>query len=137
MIAPRRLHLDQTGLIGKVVLAWVAVVVVLGLIAVDTASIVFSTFRLDDTAVTAATDAASVYEREGSVAKACDTAEQTALRLQPEARLAKKGCVIDRGTGAVTVRLRSRASTLLADRIPWTAPYTKILVAETLAPPSL
>jgi hypothetical protein len=55
----------------------------------------------------------------------------------PAVRLTQAGCSVERPTGLVTVEIRKRASTLVAERIPWTEEFALVEVSETAGPPSL
>ncbi len=58
-------------------------------------------------------------------------------REEPAAKFARGGCSIERPTGLVTVKIRKRANTLVAQRVPWTEKFVVVVVTETAGPPSL
>ena len=59
-----RLRHGQAGAVGMMILVWLAVVVVVGVAAIDAGSIAFTKFRLADVASTASTQAANAYQVE-------------------------------------------------------------------------
>ncbi len=52
---PNRLRSGQNGAVGMMIVMWLAVVVLLGITAIDAGSIAFTKFRLADVASTAST----------------------------------------------------------------------------------
>ena len=56
-----RLRHGQTGAVGMMIIVWLAVVVVVGIAAIDAGSIAFTKFRLADVASNASTQAANAY----------------------------------------------------------------------------
>ena len=60
----RRVHREQSGMVGKIIVVWLLFVAVLGIFAIDTASVLFTKFRLSDAAATAASTAVSTYQNE-------------------------------------------------------------------------
>jgi hypothetical protein len=128
---------DDAGLIGKIAVVWLLVLAVLGVGAIDVASIAFTTYELSDVGATAATEGAAVYGRTRNIRDACDRVAEIVERQDPTARIRRGGCVVERPSGAVTVELRKRASTLVAHRVPWTEHYAVVDVTETAAAPSL
>jgi hypothetical protein len=128
---------DETGLVGKMIVVWLLLLAVLAVAAIDTASIAFTTYKLSDVGARAAREGALVYRADRDVRKTCERVAQIVTRQEPTARVARGGCSIERPTGLVTVKVRKRASTLLADRIPWTEEFAVVVVTETAGPPSL
>jgi hypothetical protein len=107
---------------------------VLGVAAVDVASIAFTTFRLSEVATTAATDAVTDYRANHRIRHACDVAEASVADLDPDARLTR--CDIDRD-GTATVTLRKVASTFLASRLDFLSKYARVTRTESASRPSL
>ncbi|MGH2678916.1 MAG: hypothetical protein ACRDG8_00285 [Actinomycetota bacterium] len=128
---------DEAGLVGKVIIVWLLFLAVIAVAAIDAASIAFTTYRLSDVSTTAASEGAIVYKRDRSVRETCERVAQVLADEDPTARLTRGGCSVERPTGAVTVRVRKRASTLLAHRIPWTEQFASVVVTESIGPPSL
>src|SRR5207237_9682376 len=88
----RRVHREQSGLVGKIIVVWLVFVAVLGIFAIDAASVLFTKFRLSDAAATAASTAVSTYENERDVTAAGSAAEGSVRKSAPEAVVAKAWC---------------------------------------------
>ena len=128
---------DETGLIGKLAIIWILVLGLLGVGAIDAASIAFTTYRLSDVAVKAAGEGARVFERTRNVREACQRVAEVVSREDPTVKVSNGGCKIERPTGDVTVEVRKKASTLVVHRTPWTEKYAVVDVTETSGVPSL
>ena len=128
---------DEAGLIGKMIAVWLLVLALLAVAAIDTASIAFTTYKLSDVGARAASEAARVYGQQHNVRDTCERVAEWLSEEEPTARLAWGGCRIEAPTGMVTVRIRKRASTLVAHRIPWTEEFALVIVTETAGAPSL
>lgn len=128
---------DEAGLIGKMIAVWLLVLALLAVAAIDTASIAFTTYKLSDVGAAAASEGARVYRRQHNVRDTCERVADLLSEEEPTARLARGGCRIEAPTGMVTVRIRKRANTLVAHRIPWTEEFALVIVTETAGPPSL
>ena len=127
---------DEAGLVGKMIVVWLFILALLAVAAIDTASIAFTTYKLSDVGTAAASEGALVYKRTRDVRDTCERVAQVVSR-EAEARLARGGCSVERPTGLVTVKIRKRANTLVAHRIPWTEEFAIVVVTETAGPPSL
>ncbi len=132
-----RLRDVQTGAVGMMIIIWLAVVVLLGVTAIDAGSIAFTKFRLADVASSASTQAANAFRASPNVAAACQAAEASIAAEDASAKLAKKGCVIDAATGAVTITVRKEAKTIIASRLSFTKTFTKVSATETNGPTAL
>lgn len=128
---------DEAGLVGKMVVVWLLFVAVIAVAAIDAASIAFTTYKLSDAGATAASEGALVYKRGRNVRETCERVTDVMSEQEPTARVTRGGCSIERPTGLVTVKVRKRASTLIAHRIPWTEEFATVVVTETAGPPSL
>lgn len=127
---------DERGLIGKIIIVWILLGVLLLVAGIDTAQILLTRFRVADAAQTAAFEAAATLkasrgDREASYRAALDAVAEA----DAGAKLTQ--FVIDAETGDVTVTVTKRASTLLAGRIALTKPLTKAKTTETAGPPTL
>jgi uncharacterized membrane protein len=132
-----RLHRDETGMVGKIIVIWLLLVALLGVVALDAGSILFTRFRLSDLASNAATAAATSYRNGHDVATACAAAKD-AIRSEQESQRTPTGfCKVNPATGEVAITLRKRASTLLAGRLGFTEDLTMIVIRETGRPPTL
>ena len=80
------------------IIMWLAVVVLLGITAIDAGSIAFTKFRLADVASTASTAAANAFRASPNTVTACQAAEASIAAEDASAKLAKKGCVVNTQT---------------------------------------
>ncbi len=128
---------DETGLIGKMIVVWLLILALLAVAAIDAASIAFTTYKLSDVAAAAASEGALVYKKARDVRDTCERVTQVVSREEAAARLARGGCSVERPTGLVTVRIKKKANTLAAHRIPLTEEFAIVVVTETAGPPSL
>ncbi len=128
---------DETGLIGKMIVVWLLILAILAVAAIDAASIAFTTYKLSDVAAAAASEGALVYKNARDVRDTCGRVAQVVSREEAAARLARGGCSVERPTGLVTVRIKKKANTLVAHRIPLTEKFAIVVVTETAGPPSL
>jgi uncharacterized membrane protein len=133
-----RLHRDESGMVGKIIVIWLLLVALLGVVAIDAGSILFTQFRLSDLASAAATTAADTYRNQGRDVKiACQAAEDSIHAEEAEQRTPAGFCKINTATGEATIVLRKQATTLLAGRLGFTEDLTKIVIRETGRPPTL
>ena len=128
---------DDSGLIGKIAIVWLLILALVLVAAVDAASIAFTTYKLSDVGTAAASEGALAFDRTHDVRDACDRVVQVMKKEDPAVRLTKGGCSVERPSGLVTVKVRKDASTLVAQRIPWTEEFATVVVTETAGPPSL
>jgi hypothetical protein len=120
--------------VGKLIVLWLAAVVVVGIATIDTVSILFTSFRASDIASNAASEAANAYEASGNRAKACEAAQLSVELEDPGARITANGCVVDERTGEVTVTVRKTATTLIAGRLSFTKRFARPEATETNGP---
>lgn len=132
-----RLRSGQTGAVGMMIMVWLAVVVLLGVTAIDAGSIAFTKFRLADVASTASTAAANAFHATPNTVSACQAAEGSIAADDAAAKLAKKGCIIDPQTGTATITVRKEAKTIIASHLGWTKKFTKVSATETNGPTAL
>jgi uncharacterized membrane protein len=133
----RRVHREQSGMVGKIIVVWLLFVAVLGISAIDTASVLFTKFRLSDAAATAASTAVSTYQNERDVTAACGAAQLSVHQADPDATMAKGWCKVDTTSGDVTITLRKTATSIIAGRFSFTRDLTKVVQRETASPSSL
>jgi uncharacterized membrane protein len=134
---PRRSLRDEAGLVGKVIVVWLLLLLVLGIAAVDAASILFTRFRLDDAAATAATTAATTYRNGRDATDACTAARLSVETADPDAIMSKSFCKVNTSTGEVTITLRRTATTILAGRLSFTRDLAEVVQRETAGPSAL
>jgi hypothetical protein len=132
-----RVRRDEAGLVGKMIIVWLFFLLVIAVAAIDAASIAFTTYKLADVGAAAASEGALVYKRARNVRDTCERVTQVVVGQDPTAKVTRGGCSIERPTGLVTVKVRKKASTLIAHRIPWTEGFAIVIVTETAGPPSL
>jgi hypothetical protein len=130
MDATHRLRHDDAGMVGKIIVIWLVMVAVLGVIALDAASVVFATFRASDTAATAATAGAAIFRTRRDVSEACDAARRTIATEDPDAQIPKSFC-------KVTITVKKQARTIIAGRLSFTEDLTKVVAKETAGPSTL
>jgi hypothetical protein len=122
---------DETGMVGKIIAIWLLMVAVMGVIAIDVASIAFTTFRASDVAATAATAGAATYRTTRDVTAACDNAARSVQAEDPDAQLPRSFCKVDPASGRVTITVRKRAETIVAARLSFTEDYTRVVAKES------
>jgi uncharacterized membrane protein len=135
--ASDRLRTGQTGAVGMMIIMWLAVVVLLGVTAIDAGSIAFTKFRLADVASTASTAAANAFRTDPNIVTACQAAEASIAAEDAAAKLAKKGCVVNTQTKTVTITVRKEAKTIIASHLGLTKKFTKVSATETNGPTAL
>jgi hypothetical protein len=129
---------DEAGLVGKMIVIWLLVLAVLAVAAIDAAAIAFTTYKLSDVGAAAASEGALVYKKDHNIRETCQRVTQVVSQEEATAKVvARGGCSIERPTGLVTVKVRKRANTLVAQRLPWTKKFAVVVVTETAGPPSL
>lgn len=128
---------DEAGLVGKMIVIWLLILLLLAVAAIDAASIAFTTYKLSDVGAEAASEGARLYREDHNVRETCERVAHVVSREEPAAKLARGGCSIEQPTGLVTVKVRKRANTLVAQRVPWTEKFVVVVVTETAGPPSL
>jgi hypothetical protein len=137
-VGTNRLHRDQGGAVGTLIIVWLAIIVVIGVAAIDASSIVLTKFRLADVASNASTQAANAYRTTRSESAACQAAVDSIATDDAAAQLAKKnGCVVNPTTGAVTITVHKAAKTIVAGRLSFTKHYAKVVATETNGPSTL
>jgi hypothetical protein len=128
---------DEAGLVGKMIVIWLLILLLLAVAAIDAASIAFTTYKLSDVGAAAASEGARLYKQDHNVRETCERVAHVVSQEEPTAKVTRGGCSIERPTGLVTVKIRKRANTLVAQRVPWTEKFVLVVVTETAGPPSL
>ena len=126
---------DERGLIGKILVLWIVLGVLLLDAGIDTAQVLLTRFHVADAAQAAAFDAAATLR---SSRGDRDASYQAALQAvhDVDADVKLTDFVIDGQTGQVTVTVTGKASTLLAARIGFTKHLTKAKTTETSGAPA-
>lgn len=122
---------DERGLVGKFIVVWLLIVGLLGVAAVDFASIAFTTFRLSDIAASAAAEAASQSNRGAKETAACKAAEQTVQGQDGDVQvIACREIAGDR----FSITVRKEAATLLVDQLDFLSKYGRVTRTESASP---
>jgi Flp pilus assembly protein TadG len=111
---PARIH-DERGLVGKMIVGLLVIIVLVGLVAIETGSVVFAKLSLENTASTAAADGERDLVSSHSANSACQTAAQSVREQDDKAFFVQ--CVADPRTNQIFVKIRKVAPTLIVQRI--------------------
>ena len=126
-----RLH-DETGMMGKLVIVWLLLFALLGAAAVDTVSIMFTTFHVADVGGKAANAGVDAFSRTGNARTACDEAAAFVRAADDAIKLPKRGfCTVNAQSGSVSITVKKTAHTLLAGRLGFTRHYAQVVYTET------
>jgi len=128
---------DERGLIGKIAIVWLLLLALLVVAAVDVGSIALTRFKVANAADKAAFAAAGEYKDTQDRLKALEAARQIVEEDVPGAKLPDDGFSIDTQTGYVSVKVVDKAWSLVAGRLSYTRPYTKVSATSTSPPPTL
>ncbi len=123
---------NERGLVGKIMVVWLALLVLLGLAAVDAARIAFARYKVADAAEQASFEAASIFEKTQDQSAAYQTALQTVSEIDAGAKV--RSFTVNAQTGEVTVSVSKKASTLLAGR--FFKDLVKATATHTSGPPT-
>jgi Flp pilus assembly protein TadG len=135
MIDLRGRMTDERGLIGKIMILWLVLAVVLSLAAIDTAKILFARYKVADAAEQASFEAAATLLSSDERAAAYQAALDTVEAIDPGAKMT--GFEIDPTTKQVTVTVTKKASTLVVGRLGFLKHLTKATATDTSEPPTL
>ncbi len=126
---------DERGLVGKIVILWLVFLAAFVLAAFDAGSIALTRYKVTSAASDAALEAANVFKQTGDRNQAYRAAAELVNEDAPGARIpVKDGFSISPATGAVTVTVVKRASTLIAGRIGFLDSLTRAKATETSGP---
>lgn len=129
-----RMH-EETGMMGKLVIVWALLFALVGVAAVDTVSIMFTTFHLSDVAAKAANEGVDAYGRTGNASAACDEAAVVIHASDDTLKLPKTGfCTVNPQTGRVKITIGKTARTFLAGRLSATKHYAEVVETESAGP---
>ena len=128
----KRLHRDERGFVGGSFVRLFVIVIVLGIAAVETSSIIFARVQAQDAAESAALAAADSFRDTGDLDLARGAAEVDVTDKYPDARLATVELV---GDEQVKVVVTKRASTLLVHRFGFSKGLATARGEHTAAPP--
>jgi Flp pilus assembly protein TadG len=120
---------EERGLVGKIIVIWLAVMVVLGLAVFDTAQILLARYRVADAAQEASFQASSILQSSGDRRRALDAALAAVADKDKGARVTQ--FAIDPQSQQVTVTVVKKVSTLLVGRIGFLQGFTKATASDT------
>jgi len=120
----------ETGLVGKLIVAWLVVASLFVVLAIDVGSILLARYRTADLAQDVSFAAAETFAETGDAEAARFVALGEIRRAGADARLKR----IDVNGHQVTVVLVERAGTLLLGRMPFTEDLARVTVTDTAAP---
>jgi len=126
----RRLR-DDRGLVGKILLVWLVLLVVLVVGAIDAGSILLARSRAADLAEDASVSAAAAFAQSGDEEQAKLAALDTIADADEPVRLKRIGV----GRREVTVVLVVHADTLVVGRIPFLDDLARVTVSGSTAAP--
>lgn len=125
-----RMHGDERGLVGKILVLWLVLAALLAVLTYDGIRIAVTRFRVADAAQTAAFESATTLRKtQGDRNAAFRVARDSVAEADEDLRLAE--FVIDPLTNEVRVTVTQKAPTLLAERIGFLRSLTRARTTET------
>jgi Flp pilus assembly protein TadG len=106
---------DQRGAVGRVILTMLVLIVLFGIAAVETGSIIFTKLSLENTASDVAADAVLVLNGSHDPQQACTEAQSSLRDHDSAARLVR--CIADPRLGEVKITLRKIATTIIVRHV--------------------
>ena len=131
MRAPSRRFRDDRGLVGKILLVWLLLLVVLVVGALDAGSILLARSRAADLAKDASVSASAAFAKSGDEEQAKLAALDTIADADERVRLKS----IDIGRREITVVLVVHADTLVVGRIPFLDDLGRVTVSGSTTAP--
>jgi len=132
-----QLRRDEAGMVGKLIVGWLIALVIVGVLALDVVSVLFTKFKLADAASAVATVAATNFKGTHDTRAACQAAAAALPQEDAEARFTRDGCIVNVQTGQATITLRKQANTLVAQRFDLSKRYARVVVSATEGPATL
>lgn len=130
MSAVDRVHRDERGLVGKILVLWLVLAALLAVLAYDGIRIAVTKFRVADAAQSAAFQSATTLKSTRGDRDAAYRAAQDAVTEADDGlRLAE--FVIDPGSDEIRVTVAKKAPTILVERIGFLSPLTRARTTET------
>ncbi len=130
MSAVDRVHRDERGLVGKILVLWLVLAALLAVLAYDGIRIAVTKFRVADAAQSAAFQSATTLKSTRGDRDAAYRAAQDAVAEADDGlRLAE--FVIDPGSDEIRVTVAKKAPTILVERIGFLSPLTRARTTET------
>lgn len=122
---------DERGLIGKILMAWMMIMVALAIAGYDAYQIGRSNVLAAGSALQGTTTAVTAYVSTGSAEKACAAARAKITQENPQAKLGPDACKINTEKGQVQITVRGDVKTLIAGRLDFTEKWTKVIQSRT------
>jgi hypothetical protein len=129
MSAVDRMQRDERGLVGKILVLWLVLAVLLAVLAYDGIRIAVTRFRVADAAQTAAFESATALRSTRGDRDAAYRAAQQAVAETDEG-LRLTGFVIDPRTNEIRVTVAQKAPTILVERIGFLSSLTRARTTE-------
>lgn len=130
MTGLRRVSADERGLIGKIMVLWLVLGVLLVILAYDGVQIAITRFRVADAAQTAAFESATTLRTtQGDRQAAYQAALDAVAEADPDLRLVE--FVIDQQATEVEVTVSDKAPTLLVGRVGFLRSLAKAKTTES------
>ena len=135
MTAMGRVHGDERGLVGKILVLWLVLAALLAVLAFDGVRIAITKFRVADAAQNAAFESATTLRQtHGDRDAAYRAAQETVAEEDETFRLV--GFEIDLRTNEVRVTVVKKAPTILVERIGFLSSLTRARTTETSSAPA-
>lgn len=110
-----RAHSDERGLVGKILVLWLVLGILLALATFDAAQILYARFKVADAAQTASFEAArTLRSSRGDRRAAYEAARSAVSDTDTDAKM--RDFTIDTASGEVSVTVTKRVSTVLVGR---------------------
>lgn len=123
---------EERGLVGKIIVIWLLLMVVLGLAGFDTVQILLARYKVSDAAQEASFEPSSELHRSGDRRAALEAALAAVADKDKGARVTE--FTIDPQTQQVTVTVTKKVSTLVAGRVGFLRGFTKATATDTSEP---
>lgn len=135
MRAMARVHRDERGLVGKILVLWLVLATLLAMLAYDGVRIAVTRFRVADAAQNAAFESATTLRQTRGDRDAAYRAAQQAVAEEDES-LRLVGFRIDPATNEVQVTVAKKAPTILVERIGFLSSLTRARTTESSGIPA-
>jgi Flp pilus assembly protein TadG len=121
------------GLVGKVLVVWLAIAALIVVAAIDAGTILLARYRAADAAQEASFQASNAFERSHDRRDAIQAAIDVVAEKDEGAKITT--FEIDPRTGAVTVTVSNIVSTMLAGRLGFSKDFTHVAASDTSEAP--
>jgi Flp pilus assembly protein TadG len=123
---------DERGLVGKAVVMLLVVILLLGVVAVEAGSIIFTKLALQNTASTVAADGARELASSHDQTDACNAVLESLKEHDSDAEL--KECTANTTTDVIFIKLRKVAPTLIVRRVSFLRKLGVVKATEQTGP---